>query len=60
MGVDDIITLDENRIVAVVVTDKDIKLRNGILSDITPTLLELLEIPVPKEMTSKSLIKSSK
>ena len=42
--------------VPVVVTDKDIKLRNGILSDITPTLLELLEIPVPKEMTSKSLI----
>ena len=42
--------------VPVVVTDKNIKLRDGILSDITPTLLELLELPIPAEMTSKSLI----
>ena len=42
--------------VPVVVTDKNIKLRNGILSDITPTLLELLGLPIPAEMTSKSLI----
>ena len=37
-------------------TDKNIKLRDGILSDIAPTLLELLELPIPEEMTSKSLI----
>ena len=42
--------------VPVVVTDKNIKLRDGILSDIAPTLLELLELPIPAEMTSKSLI----
>ena len=42
--------------VPVVVTDKDIKLRDGILSDITPTLLELLGVEIPAEMTSKSLI----
>lgn len=42
--------------VPVVVTDKNIKLRDGILSDIAPTLLELLELPIPEEMTSKSLI----
>ena len=42
--------------VPVVVTDKNIKLRDGILSDITPTLLELLGLPIPAEMTSKSLI----
>ena len=42
--------------VPVVVTDKSIKLRDGILSDITPTLLELLGLPIPADMTSKSLI----
>ena len=42
--------------VPVVITDKNIKLRDGILSDIAPTLLELLELPIPEEMTSKSLI----
>ncbi len=43
--------------VPLVITDKSVKLRsNGILSDITPTLLELLEIEVPAEMTAKSLI----
>jgi 2,3-bisphosphoglycerate-independent phosphoglycerate mutase len=42
--------------VPVVVTDKNVKLRDGILSDIAPTLLELIELPIPAEMTSKSLI----
>lgn len=43
--------------VPVVITDDSIKLRDdGILSDIAPTLLELLGIESPKEMTSKSLI----
>ena len=42
--------------VPVVVTDKNIKLRDGILSDIAPTLLELLGIEKPAEMTSNSLI----
>jgi 2,3-bisphosphoglycerate-independent phosphoglycerate mutase len=43
--------------VPLIVTDKSLKLRlSGILSDITPTMLELLEIEKPVEMTSKSLI----
>ncbi len=42
--------------VPVVITDKNIKIRDGILSDITPTMLELLGIEIPSEMTSKSLI----
>ena len=43
--------------VPVIITDEAIKLRDdGILSDIAPTLLELLGIEAPKEMTSKSLI----
>lgn len=37
--------------------DKDVQLREGgVLADIAPTMLELLGIPQPKEMTGKSLI----
>ncbi len=35
---------------------KKIKLRNGILADIAPTMLDILNIKQPKEMTGKSLI----
>ena len=49
-------TAHTTNLVPVVITDKDIKIRNGILSDIAPTLLELLEVEQPVEMTSKSLI----
>ena len=36
---------------------KDIKLDNGSLCDIAPTILKVMDIPQPKEMTGKSLIK---
>ena len=37
---------------------KDVKLRtDGVLADLAPTLLEIMGLPVPKEMTGKSLIK---
>src|SRR5699024_3859989 len=43
--------------VPVIVTKKDIQLReDGILADIAPTILALLGIEQPKEMTGKSLI----
>ena len=42
--------------VPVVVTDENLHLRNGILSDLAPTILELLGLEKPEEMTSKSLI----
>jgi len=32
-------------------------LREGILADISPTILKLMDIPQPAEMTGKSLIK---
>jgi 2,3-bisphosphoglycerate-independent phosphoglycerate mutase len=35
---------------------QDIKLRNGGLSDIAPTALDLLGIQKPKEMTGSSLL----
>ena len=37
--------------------DKEIELNNGILADIAPTILELIKIDKPSEMTGKSLIK---
>jgi 2,3-bisphosphoglycerate-independent phosphoglycerate mutase len=43
--------------VPVIVTDRAYKLRDeGILADLAPTLLEVLEIEKPTEMTGKSLI----
>jgi len=36
---------------------KDVKLRDGgILADVAPTLLDMIGLPVPQEMTGKSLI----
>jgi len=35
---------------------KDAKLRAGVLADLAPTMLELLGLPQPKEMTGKSLL----
>ncbi len=39
-----------------IITKKGIKVRDGILADIAPTMLELLGLPIPEEMTGKSLI----
>ncbi|MBQ9124709.1 MAG: 2,3-bisphosphoglycerate-independent phosphoglycerate mutase [Acholeplasmatales bacterium] len=50
-------TSHKTNLVPVVVTDANVKIRkDGILSDLAPTLLDLLEINIPEEMTSKSLI----
>lgn len=43
--------------VPIIIVDKDIKeVKSGILGDIAPTILKLLNIEQPKEMTQKSLI----
>ncbi|AGT33399.1 phosphoglyceromutase [Geobacillus genomosp. 3] len=43
--------------VPVIVTKKGLELRkDGILGDLAPTMLDLLGLPQPKEMTGKSLI----
>ena len=39
-----------------ITNDKKIKVRDGILADVSPTILELLGIEKPKEMTGESLI----
>ena len=40
-----------------IITKEGIELNDGKLADIAPTMLELLGIPIPEEMTGKSLIK---
>ncbi|OYD08172.1 2,3-bisphosphoglycerate-independent phosphoglycerate mutase [Paludifilum halophilum] len=40
-----------------IVTDKKVKLREGgILADVAPTLLKLLDLPQPKEMKGRSIV----
>jgi 2,3-bisphosphoglycerate-independent phosphoglycerate mutase len=42
----------------VIVTGSDAKtLANGRLSDVAPTLLRLMDLPQPKEMTGKVLLR---
>lgn len=45
-----------NEVPCIIVGNEDMKLREGILADISPTLLDMMGIEVPKEMTGKSLI----
>ena len=39
-----------------IITKEGIQLRDGILADVAPTMLELMNLEIPKEMTGKSLI----
>ena len=41
-----------------IITKEGIELNNGKLADIAPTMLELLGLPIPEEMTGTSLIKN--
>ncbi|MBP1969443.1 2,3-bisphosphoglycerate-independent phosphoglycerate mutase [Virgibacillus natechei] len=62
---DEVITMDGEPMTAhttnpvpVIVTKEGIELRDGgILADLSPTLLDLLDIPKPKEMTGESLMR---
>ncbi len=49
-------TAHTTNLVPVIITKKDVQLGTGSLCDIAPTLLDLLGIDKPKEMTGKSLI----
>ena len=42
-----------------IITKENIELKDGKLADIAPTMLELLKIKKPKEMTGESLINKS-
>ena len=49
-------TAHTTNLVPFVITDENLHVRNGILSDLAPTILELLGLPIPAEITSKSLL----
>ncbi len=44
-----------NRVPFIIVTDKKIKLRPGRLANVGPTILQLMQIKKPREMTAKAL-----
>jgi 2,3-bisphosphoglycerate-independent phosphoglycerate mutase len=46
-----------NPVPFIVIGEGDIDLRkDGILADIAPTVLDIMKLPIPQEMTGKSLI----
>ena len=45
-----------NKVPMILVGDKSLKLREGKLSDLAPTILELMKLEKPVEMTGSSLI----
>lgn len=45
-----------NPVPCILVSDKYNSINNGILADIAPTVLTIMNIPVPEEMTGKSLV----
>lgn len=45
-----------NPVPVLVLADRSIRVRDGILADVAPTLLDLLELPAPPEMTGRSLL----
>lgn len=46
-----------NPVPCILVSDKYNSINNGILADIAPTILTIMNIPIPEEMTGKSLVK---
>ena len=43
-----------------IITDNDYKVNNGRLCDVAPTILDIMELDIPKEMTGNSLIERRK
>jgi 2,3-bisphosphoglycerate-independent phosphoglycerate mutase len=57
---DKITSHTNNRVPFIVVDNKKFDLKEGILADVAPTMLELMGLEKPKEMTGKSLIVQNK
>ena len=45
-----------NPVPVLVLTDRRVKVRNGVLADVAPTVLDLMGMEKPVEMTGSSLI----
>ncbi len=50
-------TAHTTNLVPCILVGQDLKLRDGGLSDVAPTVLSLLDIPVPEAMVGKSLVR---
>ena len=57
-GNDNIITSHSKSLVPFIITDKKYKLKDGKLADIAPTILNIMNISIPLEMTGDNLIVS--
>lgn len=53
----DVFTAHTTNPVDFIVTDNDVEVENGRLSDIAPTILDFIDLEKPEEMTGHSLIK---
>ena len=45
-----------NPVPLILVGKDDVKLKEGKLADLAPTMLDLMELEIPKEMTGESII----
>lgn len=54
---DNIITSHSTSLVPFIITDTSYTLKNGKLADIAPTILDIMGIDIPNEMSGRSLIK---
>ena len=52
-----VLTAHTTNLVPLIITKKDLELNNGKLGDIAPTMIDLLNLEIPSEMTGVSLIK---
>ena len=52
-----VVTSHSTSLVPCIITNKNLELQNGSLCDVAPTMLKLLGVKIPKEMTGKILIK---
>ena len=53
---DNVITSHSTSLVPCIITKDNITLKNGKLADVAPTMLSLLGLPIPSEMTGDILI----
>ena len=53
---DSINTQHTTNLVPFIILDKKIKLKDGKLGDIAATILDIMNIEIPKEMTGNSLV----
>ena len=54
---DEPMTAHTTNLVPLIITKENINIKNGKLCDIAPTILKLLGLHQPSEMTGKNLIK---